>query len=341
MKFDFNDILIQPATQTEIHSRKIINPFYDGGFLPLITAPMDTVISFDNVDLFLENKINTCLPRNSEYYKSENIFSLEFNSYSIQDFIEIFLNPKEILENKLHVLIDVANGHMKDIYDAVRQSKKLHGDKLVLMVGNIANPKTYKILSDAGANFIRVMIGNGGGCLTTEQTGIGYPNASLIVECYEISKTLREPAKIVADGGMKTYSDVIKALALGADYVMAGSIFNKALESSGPTYWHNIKLPQNDNFLKFLYKNHFNLTKKFRGMSTKEVQIAWGAEELKTSEGVVRYRPVEYTIKQWTNNFEHYLRSAMSYTNARTLQDFIGKVEYNQITNASYKRFNK
>ena len=76
-------------------------------------------------------------------------------------------------------------------------------------------------------------------------------------------------------------------------------------------------------------------------MSTKEVQKKWGAETLKTSEGVVRYRKVEYTLPKWVENFEDYLRSAMSYTGSMTLKEFIGNVELVQITDNAYKRFNK
>jgi hypothetical protein len=76
-------------------------------------------------------------------------------------------------------------------------------------------------------------------------------------------------------------------------------------------------------------------------MSTKEVQKKWGATKLKTSEGVVRFRKVEYRLDKWVENFEDYLRSAMSYTNSKTLKEFIGKIELVQITNNAYKRFNK
>ena len=177
-------------------------------------------------------------------------------------------------------------------------------------------------------------------CLTTQNTGVGYPMASLIRECYDISLTLKNPAYIVADGGMKDYSDIIKALALGADFVMLGSILNKAIESAGDNYlWGKIKVTQL--LAEKAYKIGIPVYKKFRGMSTKEVQKKWGSEKIKTSEGVVRFRKVEYTLSQWTENFEHYLRSAMSYTGAKTLKDFIGWPEIVQITDNAYKRFNK
>ena len=76
-------------------------------------------------------------------------------------------------------------------------------------------------------------------------------------------------------------------------------------------------------------------------MSTKEVQKKWGGKNLKTSEGVVRIREVEYTLKSWVENFSHYLKSAMSYTNSYTIEEFVGKPKTNKISNNSFKRFNK
>jgi IMP dehydrogenase/GMP reductase len=208
------------------------------------------------------------------------------------------------------------------------------------MVGNVANPETYALLSEAGADYVRIGIGNGNACSTTVHTGVGYPMASLIKECYDISCTLDNPAKIVADGGMKDYSDIIKALALGADYVMVGSIFNKAIESCGDNYlWGKIKVCQDD--ARFLYDIGLPIYKKFRGMSTKEVQKKWGKQVLTTSEGVIRFRKVEYTLEKWAQNFEDYLRSSMSYCNASELKEFIGQVEFIKITDNAYNRFKK
>ena len=345
IKVDFNDILITPSVTTAINSRSEVNPFKENGLLPIITAPMDTVVDESNSDLFMSHKLNICLPRGEKRTQIEM-----FESYSLKQFKESFIENGGLINNiesPLYILIDTANGHISDLINTTKSAKDLYGDKMVLMVGNIANPQTYKLLSDAGADYIRCGIGNGQGCLTTQQLGIGYPMASLIRECYYISLTLDLPAKIVADGGMKDYSDIIKALALGADYVMLGSILNKCAESCGQSFLKGNGNPVPISTAEAI--NHFKrgdlgestIIKEFRGMSTKEVQKKWGNEVLKTSEGVVRYRPVEYTLEGWVDNFESYLRSAMSYVNATNLDDFINNSEFINITNNSYNRFKK
>ncbi len=350
-KFDFDDVLITPEIITEISSRSSINIFYpqESGFhhhehLPLITAPMDTVVSKENRDYFILNNINVCYPRGIKTNRYNINGKMCFVSYSLSDFIFEFIENRFSFSknDEVNVCIDTANGHIVDLKNAIKDAKEKYGNKLNIMAGNVANPKSYVELSNAGCNFIRLGIGNGNGCLTTQQTAIGYPMGSLIRECYELKKELKCEAKIVADGGMKKYSDIIKALALGADYVMVGSIFNKALESCGETYLFNkIKLNPESKFTQWLYSKNFKLTKKFRGMSTKEVQKDWGKKIIKTSEGISTKRPVEYTLAQWTENFEHYLKSSMSYTNHQDLFSFIGNIKFNLITNNAFLRFKK
>lgn len=354
-KMDFNDILIQPSAKTEITSRFQVNPFDENGMLPIFTAPMDTVVDYNNLGLFLSNKINVCFPR--EKKTNHGIHFQSIRSISLDEFIREYVEKnifwsqgisvidsdfEDLKRAHRYILIDIANGHMEKMMTAIKQAKEKHGDKIFIMAGNVANPETYRLLSNAGADAVRIGIGNGNGCLTTQQTGIGYPMASLIRECHHKSLLMDNPALIVADGGMKNYSDIIKALALGADYVMIGSILNKCLESCGETkILKYIKINPNSKLAHWALKKGFKLVKKFRGMSTKEVQKNWGSNTIKTSEGVIRYRPVEYTLSQWTENFESYLRSAMSYTNKRTLKEFKGEVDINLISENSYERFNK
>jgi GMP reductase len=329
-KFDFNDILIKPAAVSYIESRQDINPFYDG-FLPLITAPMDTVIDNENENLFTRANIVTCLPR------GEKNNSKGFESYSLDEIHnKLLLNS---LDPNGMYLIDIANGHMEKLLIMTRAIKERHPN-LKLMVGNVANPETYVDLSNAGADYIRIGIGNGGGCSTTVHTGVGYPMGSLVRECYLASKLLGKPAKIVADGGMQNYSDIIKALALGADFVMVGSLFNKAMDSCGDNYlWKFIRVPQG--LAEIAYQCKIPVYKKFRGMSTKEVQKKWGKITLTSSEGVIRFRRVKYSLNQWVNNFEDYLRSSMSYSNANNLEEFIGNAETIRITDNAFNRYNK
>lgn len=344
--FDFDDILIVPSKKTHITSRYKDIQLPDR--LPLFTAPMDTVVNLKNMDEYLKNRIGVTLPRTIRYgnFLEHSAVKGTFISLGFDDLDFYYKENFKAFDVGQHILIDVANGHMQRIVDYAREIKRLRPD-IKIMVGNIANPKTYRWYADNGnVDYIRVGIGNGNGCLTTKQSGIGYPMASLIHETYKEKEKISEiknrrgniPA-IVADGGMKDYSDIIKSLALGADYVMIGSMFNKCIESAAPNYLYGIKL--NERLARFLFKKNYPIKKYFRGMSTKEAQKAMGKTTFKTSEGVIRFRKVEYFLGGWVENFEHYLRNAMSYADARTLEEFKGKVEVCKISKNAYDRFNK
>jgi IMP dehydrogenase len=168
--------------------------------------------------------------------------------------------------------------------------------------------------------------------------------ASLISECDKYKSEFENPTKIVADGGFKNFSDIIKALALGADYVMLGGLFNKSLESCGETFMKDAQEQYYEvdmDRAKVAFESGMSVYKYYRGMSTKEVQKSWNRHELKTGEGITKYNKVEYTLSGWCENFTDYLKSAMSYTNSRNLKEFIGEVRYAMITQNSFNRFNK
>ncbi|MFW6242718.1 MAG: IMP dehydrogenase [bacterium] len=351
-KFDFNDILIMPDQKTDINSR--YNDVILPKMLPLFTAPMDTVVNLSNAEIFSNKGINITLPRTVKYddfldYYNENnnkdVLNM-FVSFGLDEITEYYKNNFNDLHLNAKILIDVANGHMQKIVDVCREIKRLRPD-IVIMVGNIGNAKTYDwYVKNKCVDYIRVGIGNGNGCLTTKQSGIGHPMGSLIKEIREIKDKYESkednkyklPA-IVADGGMKDYSDIIKALALGADYVMVGSLFNKMLESCADNYFMGIKI--NKKVAKYLFEKKLPIKKKFRGMSTKQAQKAMGKTKFKTSEGVVRIRKVEYKLGGWVDNFTHYLRNSMSYSNSKKIDDFIGKANFIKISKNSYDRFDK
>ena len=338
MKFDWNDISIVPETLSSISSRKEVNPTYSGK-LPIFTAPMDKVIDETNVNQFVENNINVCLPRHVKYevVKNEDYFY----SYGLDEIIEI-LDKKSQLPKR--ILIDVANGHMQKLYDTAKKIQQTYEDKIELMIGNIANPDTYKKYCEIGVDYIRVGIGGGSACTTSANVSIHYPMASLISECAYFKSSFENPTKIVADGGFRNFSDIIKALALGADYVMLGGIFNKCLDSCGETFMKDSQSQYYQvDFLKAMnaFDAGVDVYKYYRGMSTKEVQKSWNRSELKTGEGITKYNKVEYTLEGWCENFTDYLKSAMSYCDSRNLNEFIGEVRYEIISQNSFMRFNK
>lgn len=353
LKFDLNDIVLIPAESSDVCSRKecLIDSDHDEWFptLPLMAAPMDTVVCSENFTKYIKLGIIPCIPRgvkvntynSPRYFKSYGLSEIE-SQLELRRSTDgvIRLNKEQDPEhftNYQYILIDIANGHMSKLIGIIKELKKW--PNLKVMVGNVANPETFANLALAGADYVRCSIGTGAGCTTAANVSINYPMGSLISECREQKIKLGVETKIVADGGMKNYSDIIKALALGADYVMVGSLFNKAIGSSGYNYLYGIKLRYR--LAKKLWLWGFPVKKKYRGMSTKAVQRSWGKSELVTAEGITKYQKVEYTLEQWTENFKDYLRSAMSYCNAKKLSDFIGVVQYVFITESARRRFDK
>lgn len=339
INFDLDNVFITPARVSKISSRKEVNPYYNG-MLPIFAAPMDTVIDEKNYKYFIDNKINVCLPRTVPISAMQSSNSKVFYSIGLDEFIE--MSTKAQFSGNEFLLIDIANGHMQKMLDAIRFAKN-NWPTMTIMAGNIANPKTVLDYEAAGADYVRVGIGGGAGCLTATQTGISYAMGSLIAESFKIKKENNLKIKIIADGGMRKNADIIKALALGADYVMIGSLLNQCIESCADNYLSTLigDIKISPKLAQKLYNKKYTILKKFRGMSTKEVQRKMGKKNLRTSEGVVKYQKVNYTLTQWIDNFESYLSSNMSYTNSFTLSDFIGTVETTLNTTEVFQRINK
>lgn len=191
--------------------------------------------------------------------------------------------------------------------------------------------------NDESYNIENIIVHNSA-CTSSINTGIHYPYASLIEECYLYKAEHKSPPQIVADGGFRNFDDINKAYSLGADLVMLGSIFSKSLEASGDTYYKSINVTS---IKKWMFKKGFKLTRKYRGMSTKEVQKSIGKTNLRTSEGISKVNNVEYTLAGWVDNYKSYLKSCMSYSGIMHIKDFIGDRNYIFITNNALARFKK
>lgn len=332
-KYCLQDLSVVPAVISKIDSRSECNSFTHDKKYPIFCAPMNCVTNENNYDIWESERVQPILPRTVNY--DTRIAFLKSSSWvalSQKEFEKLFVDKTKPFDSNMtyKVCIDTANAHRKSIYDSVNKAKKIakdNGYELIVMVGNIARPDTYRwICENAEVDYVRLNIGSGCSCITASNTSVYYPIASLIDECAAIKHEWEEAMEefhefpkslpnIICDGGIRGYSDIIVALALGADYVMIGSLF-AAMDESCAEWEIN---PQTQERTRLYY-----------GMSTKKAQklINAAAEnpienfEPKTSEGTFKHLTTIGPAHKWLDNFNSYLRSAMSYTDCKTLDEF-------------------
>ncbi len=128
------------------------------------------------------------------------------------------------------VVLDSAHGHSKNVLDCLKRVKEAF-PKLEVIAGNVATGEATEALIEAGADCVKVGIGPGSICTTRVVAGIGVPQISAIMDCYEVAESYGIP--IIADGGIKYSGDMTKAIAAGGDVCMMGSIFAGCDESPG------------------------------------------------------------------------------------------------------------
>lgn len=131
------------------------------------------------------------------------------------------------------LVIDTAHGHSRGVIEALKDLKKLFGDKVDIVAGNVATGAATRDLIEAGADAVKVGIGPGSICTTRIVAGVGVPQLSAIWDCAEVARSYDIP--IIGDGGVRYSGDVVKALAAGAHTVMLGSMLAGTKESPGET----------------------------------------------------------------------------------------------------------
>ncbi len=207
------------------------------------------------------------------------------------------------------IVIDTAHGHQVNIANLLRQVKAAY-PSLDVVAGNIATAEAAKFLVAAGADGVKVGIGPGSICTTRVIAGIGVPQLSAI---YDVATALRGTGvPVIADGGLRYSGDVVKALAAGADAVMAGSLFAGVEESPGETIIYNGR--------KF---------KTYRGMGSIEAMQSGSKDryfqdvedDIKklVPEGIVARVPYKGTLKEVIYQMIGGLRAGMGYCGAKDI----------------------
>lgn len=250
----------------------------------------------------------------------------------IKDFV---YSTRKFVENPVYyICIDIAHGTLSELYDTCKKLKGQYGEQIIIMTGNVANPSAYSFYADAGIDFMRCSVGGGSRCTSSANVSIHYGMATLLDQLNEERKAYAHshngnaPTKIIADGGINWFDDIQKALALGADAVMCGKIFAECEEACEPIYYaKSMENAINKSMCHYPGENIcMDDWKRFRdyyGMSTKRAQkqISDDKTKLKTSEGIDKPVEVKYPVAEWVDNMQSYLRSCMTYTNSKTIQE--------------------
>lgn len=255
--YELSEVNLVQADISFINHRHECNPYVrfenmDKDFYPVIVSPMGAVTNEHNYKTWLDEKFMCVVPRTVGLEKRLEIMYEAFASFSLSE-AEDVLRFVDLKGRTAYVCIDIAHGTMNRLYEVCKYLKQTYGQQMIIMTGNVANPKAYWYYANIGIDYLRLSIGTGSRCTTSCNVSVHMPSATLIDEIrqekekWEAQNERPAPTKIIMDGGISNFDDIQKCLALGADLVMSGSIFAKSWEACGDIgYMHPDNLNMTD-----------------------------------------------------------------------------------------------
>ena len=328
----YDDVLLLPQ-YSDISSRSEIiigNSLGDNIWLdlPIISAPMDTVTESEMAYALARNGALGIIHRYNEIDEQASLvreLHRSLNQYAGEEPIigaavgvtgPFLKRAVALWENGATVLcVDVAHGHHALVKETIQKLKIELGSKIHIMAGNIATLEAFNDLADWGADSIRCNIGGGSICSTRIQTGHGLPGLQTIFDCAQSDRDV----KIIADGGLRSSGDIVKALAAGADFVMLGSMLAGTVETPGRAR---------------TVGNH--QIKTYRGMASKDAQVKWRGR-YSSNEGVATEIPFKGPVQVVLDDIERGIRSGFSYSGARDVIELQAKARFVRQTDAGHR----
>jgi IMP dehydrogenase len=325
----FDDVLIVPS-KSEVRSRRepsLKSQLTKTKFIetPIISANMDTVteaemaIAMNNLGAVgILHRFVTIEEQVRFVHKvKETGASIISASIGVND--DYKERTSALVKAGVNVItIDIAHGHSVAMMEVMKWLKDTHSN-VEIIAGNLATPEAAHDLIQAGADAIKVGIGPGSMCTTRIITGCGLPQLSAIALCSEVASEYNVP--VIADGGIRTSGDIVKAFAAGASTVMLGSMLSGTIETPG-----EIK----------------NGRKQYRGMASKSAQVSWrgGVPEGMAPEGESTFVSVKGHVKDVILELTGGIRSGMSYINATSHAEIREKARFIEmnITGANESR---
>jgi len=221
------------------------------------------------------------------------------------------------------IVIDTAHGHSAGVIETLKEAKKRYKN-IDIIVGNIATGEAALALAKAGADAVKVGIGPGSICTTRIIAGVGVPQLSAI---FEVAKALKgTDIPVIADGGIRYSGDIVKAIAAGANTIMAGSLFAGVEESPGETIIFNGR--------KFKsYRGMGSLEAMEKGSKDRYFQDLEDDVKKMVPEGISARVAFKGSLFEVVYQLIGGLRAGMGYCGAHTIGD-LHKAKFTRITNA-------
>ena len=294
---DFDDVLLIPGVSDSISSREEVDiSTYLGKIklkIPIIASPMKGIVGIGIIrGIFDAGGIGILHRFHNNDSDRENIIGNLWDAggdFGIAVGLDDDFYHLALAKGASIICIDVANGYLPSVRRFVDEiatciTKKNYSCEV--MAGNVATMDGAQSLYDAGASIIRVGIGSGQLCTTRNNTGIGVPQLTAISDCIG-------DWYVVADGGIRNSGDAVKALAVGADAVMIGSLFGHCNESE--------------------HDGHIS------GMASEEFQKQFYGEVKKSVEGITKECEKSVSLETFLKEFSWNMKSAFTYLNSNNI----------------------
>jgi IMP dehydrogenase len=310
----YDDVLLMPR-HCEITSRTIPNletrlTKNKKMSIPFIAANMDTVSEFEMANKMAQLGGHAILHRfmstEEQVVMVKKLLELrgKYNDLHVSASVGVkedgMKRADALADAGIEILtLDIAHGDSVMMLETLEYIKQTH-PHIDVIAGNVAMPDGVARFINAGADAVKVGIGPGSMCTTRIITGCGVPQLTAVSLCVQEARKHNIP--VIADGGIKTSGDIVKAFAAGAETVMLGSMLAGTLETPGE--------------LK-------GGMKKYRGMASKDAQVSWRGDMQKgmAPEGESRMIPCKGSVENVIQELSGGVRSGMTYLNARSLAD--------------------
>lgn len=227
------------------------------------------------------------------------------------------------------LVVDTAHGHSKGVLDTVKQIKRQWPDAQII-AGNIATGEAAKDLIEAGADAIKVGIGPGSICTTRIVAGIGVPQLSAIMEVIKGVRGAKKQVPVIADGGIKSSGDAVKALAAGATTVMMGNMLSGTDESPGRIEYANGRMYK-------VYRGMGSIDAMEFGSKDRYGQAEIDEKKKFVPEGVSGRVAYKGSVSTILYQLEGGVRSGMGYNGAKNIPELQRKARFVKITGSSLK----